>query len=71
MACHLTGVYDVNRNNTLPDDDYGLVKDWADSLIALDLKGIVFHNNFTEATCKSQQNDNITFVMFFYNLEQL
>ena len=67
IACHLTGVYDVNRNNTLPDDDYNLVKDWADSLIALDLKGIVFHNNFTEATCKSHQNDNITFVKIAYD----
>jgi hypothetical protein len=22
MACHITGVYDVNRNNTLKSDDY-------------------------------------------------
>jgi hypothetical protein len=26
MACHITGVHDVNRNTTLANDSYDLVK---------------------------------------------
>ena len=46
LACHITGVYDVNRNMTLPDDNYELVKDWAESIARANLKGVIFHNNF-------------------------
>ena len=28
LACHITGIFDVNRNTTLPDDDFDLVKEW-------------------------------------------
>jgi hypothetical protein len=62
MACHFTGIYDVNRTETLPDDDYSLVKDWAASVAAHRLNGIIFHNNFTEATCAKYQNDYVKFV---------
>lgn len=67
MACHLTGVYDVNRNNTLPDDDFGLVQDWAHSLRELGLTGILFHNNFTEQTCQKHQNEHLRFVKVDYD----
>jgi hypothetical protein len=67
MACHITGVYDVNRNNTLPDDDYSLVKNWAESVAALQLNGIIFHNNFTEKTCAKYQNEYITFIKIAYS----
>ncbi len=62
MACHITGVYGVNRNNTLPDDDYTFVKDWAASLKALQLQGIIFHNNFSESTCLAHQNEVVHFI---------
>lgn len=62
MACHMTGIYDVNRNMVLSDDDYSLIKDWADSIIALNLKGVVFHNNFSEQTCAGIQGDHIHFI---------
>jgi hypothetical protein len=62
MACHITGVYDVNRSNTLPDDDYSIVKDWVDSLRGLSLQGVLFHNNFSEATCLKYQSEGIHFV---------
>lgn len=67
MACHITGVYDVNRSNTLPDDDYSLVKDWAESVAALQLNGIIFHNNFTEESWAKYQNDYITFIKIAYS----
>jgi hypothetical protein len=69
MACHITGVYDVNRSNTLPDDDYLLVKAWADSITALCLNGIIFHNNFTEQTCAEYENENITFIKITYSAQ--
>jgi hypothetical protein len=62
MACHITGIYDVNRNSTLPDDDFSFVKDWTNSLRELQLQGILFHNNFSEATCLRHQNEAIHFV---------
>ena len=62
MACHITGVYDVNRNTTLADDAYELVNDWAASITQAGLRGVIFHNNFSEATCRSFENENITFI---------
>lgn len=67
MACHITGIHDVNRNMTLVDDDYNLVKDWADSVTAANLQGVIFHNNFTDETCKRHENENILFVKINYN----
>jgi hypothetical protein len=69
MACHLTGVYDVNRNTTLQDDNYALIHDWADSIIRLGLQGIIFHNNFSPETCEKYQNENISFIKIDYNIQ--
>jgi hypothetical protein len=67
LASHITGVYDVNRNNILADDDYFIVKNWADSIIKLNLKGIIFHNNFSEDTVSKYQNKNIRFIKVEYD----
>jgi len=67
MACHITGIYDVNRSYTLPNDDYSLVKAWADSVIDLKLNGIIFHNNFSESTCTLHQNKYVSFVRVEYD----
>ncbi len=62
LACHITGIYDVNRNNVLKDDDYGLVKEWAESVRVLGLSGVIFHNNFSKSTVQKYQNECIEFV---------
>lgn len=62
MACLFTGIYDVNRSETLANDDYSLVRDWAESLANLQLNGIIFHNSFTETTCKKYESEYLTFV---------
>lgn len=62
LACHFTGIYDVNRNTTLEDDDYSIVQAWAESIAALQLKGVIFHNNFTAATCSKHQNEHLDFI---------
>jgi hypothetical protein len=67
LACHITGVYDVNRSTTLPDDSYDLVKDWAESIAAKKLRGILFHNNFSDQTCARFENEYISFVRIDYN----
>jgi hypothetical protein len=67
MACLITGVHDVNRDMTLTNDTYELVKDWAESITAANLKGVIFHNNFSEETCKSFENETISFVKIEYN----
>ncbi len=67
MACHISGVHDVNRNTTLANDSYELVKDWAQSIIAGNLQGVIFHNNFSEETCKSFENKNISFIKIAYD----
>jgi len=67
MACHFTGIYDVNRTTTLPDNDYTLVKDWVNSIIYHDACGILFHNNLSEETCLRHQNKNVQFVKVVHN----
>lgn len=66
-ACHFTGVHDVNRNTTLPYNDYSYVKKWADSISALGITGIIFHNHFSEETVNLYQSDNIIFIKVAYN----
>ena len=62
MASLITGRYDVNRNETLPSDDFELVKEWADSVQKAGLQGIIFHNGFSEETCKKHQSENLIFI---------
>lgn len=69
MACHITGVYDVNRNMTLDGDNYELVKNWAESVADLKLCGIIFHNNFKNKTCEKFQNEYVSFVEIDYDTQ--
>jgi hypothetical protein len=69
MACHITGVYDVNRNTTLEDNNYELVRYWAESIAANNLHGIIFHNNYSEVTCRNYENENISFIRIKYNTQ--
>ena len=62
LACQIAGVYDVNRNITLDHDDYSKVTAWADSLKNHKIKGILFHNNFSENTVTEYQDDFLEFV---------
>lgn len=67
LACHITGVYDVNRNMTLADDSYELVREWAESVAAVKLKGVIFHNSFSDQTCARYENEYISFERINYN----
>lgn len=67
MACHFTGIYDVNRSTVLPDDDFTLIEAWVTSLKKQHVNGIVFHNNFSEATCQLYQNTQLHFISVMQN----
>lgn len=69
VASYISGVYDVNRNTVLADDDYSIIQDWADSISKLKLQGIIFHNNFSAATCERYQNECITFVKVDHDVQ--
>ena len=62
MACLITGIYDVNRSETIEDDNYELVRNWAEALTSLKLNGLIFHNNFSEGTCQKYQNEYVSFL---------
>lgn len=67
LACHITGVYDVNRSTTLQNDNFELVRTWAESVTASKLNGVLFHNGFSEETCQTYENEHLTFVKITYN----
>lgn len=67
LASQITGVFDVNRSEVLPDDDFSNVEKWANSIADLGLQGILFHNNFSEATCKEHETDFLHFIKVEYN----
>lgn len=67
LSAHFTGVYDVNRNVTLKEDDFSIVSEWVKSVTELQLQGIIFHNNFSEQTCKANQSEYIRFVKVDYD----
>jgi hypothetical protein len=66
LACHLTGIYDVNRNTVLPGDDFNLVQDWVQSIAALQLKAVLFHNNFSDDTCAKYEGEFLKFIKVSY-----
>ncbi len=67
MACQITGVYDVNRNEIIADDDYASIEAWCKSIIDLDLSGIIFHNKYSQPFCKKYTNKHIQFVKIEYD----
>jgi len=62
LSCHITGVFDVNRNTTLQNDDFSLVEKWASSVAAKQLHGVMFHNNLSEATCRAFSGEHLTLI---------
>ncbi len=48
LATYLAGIYDVNRNETLPADNISIIAAWAESIVTLGLQGVVFHNSLSE-----------------------
>jgi hypothetical protein len=66
LACHITGIYDVNRSTMLQDDNFDLVRAWVDSVAAAKLQGVLFHNGFSKETCQTYASEYLTFVKITY-----
>lgn len=67
FACLFTGVFDVNRSETLPDNDYSLIEKWAKSIEVLNLHGVIFHNSFTAETVAKYSNQFLSFEQVIYD----
>lgn len=67
FACLFTGVFDVNRSETLPHNDFSLIEKWVKSIEALNLHGVIFHNNFSDETVAKYSSECINFVYVNYN----
>ncbi len=67
FASLLTGVYDVNRNELLKNDDFQIINEWYSSVLSLDLNAIIFHNTFSDKTVADYQNEHISFIKVDYD----
>ena len=67
FASLFTGVYDVNRNELLKNDDFRIIEEWYNSIVRLNLNAVVFHNTFSEKTVFTYQTEQISFVNVDYD----
>lgn len=67
FASLFTGVFDVNRNELLKENEFTLVQKWYDSIVKLKMKAIVFHNSFSTETTQKYTNEYIQFVKVEYD----
>ncbi len=67
FASLLTGVYDVNRNELLNKNDFGMINKWYDSIIKLQVKAIVFHNTFSKNIVEKYTNEYVRFIEVQYD----
>ncbi|MDH4403444.1 MAG: hypothetical protein QE264_04275, partial [Flavobacterium sp.] len=68
LGCHITGVYDVNRNQMLLDDDFSIIEKWSASISKLNLQAIIFHNNFSDSTVLKYQSDHLIFIKITHDI---
>ena len=68
LGCHISGVYDVNRNQILSNDDFSIIELWANSISKLGLQSIIFHNNFSEKTILKYQSKHLIFIKITHDI---
>lgn len=66
FASYLTGVYDVNRNESLQDNDFSVIQKWYESVKKLKLNAVIFHNSFSKSLIEQYTNEQIQFVEVDY-----
>lgn len=62
LGCQISGVYDVNRSEIMPNDDFSRIETWANSIASFGLQGIIFHNNFSDFTINKYTSKNLIFI---------
>ncbi|MFY7707492.1 MAG: hypothetical protein ACOVQ5_05375 [Flavobacteriales bacterium] len=68
-ASLFTGAYDVNRNEQVQEDDFGIVLNWYHSIHNLGLHGVIFHNGFSQATVEKYKTEWMEFIKVDFNTE--
>ena len=61
FACLLTGIFDVNRNELIADDNFEVVQKWYNSMVDLKLNAVLFHNSFSDETVSKFENEYVKF----------
>ena len=62
-----TGVFDVNRNELLVQNDFTIIQKWYDSIVKLKLNAIIFHNTFSKDVVEKYSNEYIQFIEIMYD----
>lgn len=62
FASLFTGVFDVNRNEILRDNDFQIIQKWYNSVVHLELNAIVFHNTFSQEVVERFSNEMVRFI---------
>ncbi len=62
LGAYFTGVFDVNRNETLSNDDVKPILIWLNSLKKFKQSIVLFHNSFSDNTIKLFEHELVTFV---------
>lgn len=62
LSTYFTSKIDYQRCKHQSNDDYQYIKDWYESIISLQLKGIIFHDNLSDNFVRKYQNKNIKFI---------
>jgi hypothetical protein len=68
-ASLFTGVYDVNRNEQVSEDDFSIVLNWYHSIQKLGLHGVIFHNGFSQATVDKYKTEWMDFIKVDFNIK--
>ncbi len=67
FASLLTGVYDVNRNELLSNNDFGIIQKWYHSILKLQINTIIFHNSLSKDIAEKYSNEYIQFIEIEYD----
>lgn len=62
FGCYITGVYDVNRTQTLANDTIEAILPWINSIIARGVAVVVFQNGLSKSICEAHQNELVTYI---------
>lgn len=67
FASLFTGVYDVNRNEMLQENDFSLVQTWYNSVVSKKIKAVIFHNCFSPELVDTYTNEFVRFEQVDYD----
>lgn len=67
LSNYFTTKKDPQRNKNWDTDNYGLISGWYESIIKLNLKGIIFYDSLSENFINKYSLENISFIKYIPN----